>query len=101
MRTYLKSHKRFFFLTQSSQLAPVSGAQRRQHWIRGEEGAFTLLSSSQKALEVGGSQLQGNGGGGGENIFFLPFTFLKKCKSLEQMILVSYLKPFSFGLGEV
>ena len=69
--------------------------------MRGEERAFTLLSSSQKALEVGGSQLQGNGGGGGENIFFLPFKFLKKCKSLKQMILVSYLKPFSFGLGEV
>ena len=37
-----------------------------------------LLSSSQKAVEAGGSQLQGNGGRGGENIFFLPFKFQKK-----------------------
>ena len=59
-------------------MAPVSGAQRRQHWIRGEEGTFMLLSSSQKAVEAGGSQLQGNGGRGGENIFFLPFKFQKK-----------------------
>lgn len=39
-----------------------------------------LLSSSQKAVEAGGSQFQGNGGRGGENVFFLPFKFPPKKK---------------------
>lgn len=51
------------------------------------------------SLEAGGSQLLG-GGRGAENIFFLLFKF-QKGKSPDQTVLVSYLKPFSFGLGEV
>lgn len=59
------------------------------------------LSSSQKAVEAGGSQFPGKCRGG-ENDFSCHLSSPQKKKQKSRANdLVSYLKPFSFGLREV